>query len=126
MWSKRTNGLHAVIPGYAHSGVAVIAAALRKEAPVMTGSALALIVIPIVTTVALAMWLFIVFYADAHPQWKARRASYGAGDPGTAIGADASQQNALAKTPLAVAGGGVEPGGSEDGGRAAPPSRRAA
>jgi hypothetical protein len=36
----------------------------------MTGSLLAHIVIPVVTVLALAAWLAMVFYADAHPRWK--------------------------------------------------------
>jgi uncharacterized membrane protein len=34
----------------------------------MTGSALGLIVIPVVVALSLAAWLVMVFYADAHPQ----------------------------------------------------------
>lgn len=41
----------------------------------MTGSSLAPVVIPIVTAVALAVWLAMVFYATAHPEWKARSVS---------------------------------------------------
>lgn len=37
----------------------------------MTGSALAPVIIPIVAIVALAAWLTLVFYADAHPSWHA-------------------------------------------------------
>jgi hypothetical protein len=33
----------------------------------MTGSALAPIIIPIVVVIALAWWLAMIFYADAHP-----------------------------------------------------------
>jgi hypothetical protein len=36
----------------------------------MTGSLLAHIIIPVVTVLALAAWLAMVFYADAHPHWK--------------------------------------------------------
>jgi hypothetical protein len=36
----------------------------------MTGSLLAHIIIPVVTVLALAAWLAMVFYADAHPRWK--------------------------------------------------------
>jgi hypothetical protein len=34
----------------------------------MDGSTTAVIIIPIVTTIALALWIFMVFWADAHPR----------------------------------------------------------
>ena len=40
----------------------------------MTGSTMALIVIPIVNAIGLAAWLAMVFYADAHPQHRSRTA----------------------------------------------------
>jgi len=36
----------------------------------MDGSTASLIAIPIVTTLALAAWLFLVAYAATRPQWK--------------------------------------------------------
>ena len=39
----------------------------------MTGSNLALIVVPIVMVLALGTWLGLVMYAGAHPEWKAQR-----------------------------------------------------
>jgi hypothetical protein len=36
----------------------------------MTGSSLAPVIIPIVTVLAMAVWLGLVFYAAAHPRWK--------------------------------------------------------
>jgi hypothetical protein len=39
----------------------------------MDGSSTAVIVIPIVTTISLALWLIIVFYAAAHPRWRRRQ-----------------------------------------------------
>lgn len=39
----------------------------------MTGSNLVLIVVPIVMVSALALWLGLVMYAGAHPEWKAHR-----------------------------------------------------
>jgi hypothetical protein len=33
----------------------------------MTGSTMAVVIIPIVTFLALGLWLTMVFYADAHP-----------------------------------------------------------
>jgi hypothetical protein len=47
----------------------------------MTGSAVAPVVIPVVIIVALAAWLAMVFYADAHPPHAGRRT---ASEPGTA------------------------------------------
>ena len=43
----------------------------------MTGSNLVAIVTPIVALVLLAGWLGIVYWADAHPRWKAPRAARG-------------------------------------------------
>jgi len=74
----------------------------------MTGSALAPIVIPIVVVIALAWWLAMIFYADAHPGHVRHGAASGpattAGDehaqslpPGPALtgpGASGRQQNA--------------------------------
>jgi hypothetical protein len=40
----------------------------------MTGSVLAAVVTPIVAFLALAAWLALVFWADAHPPGEARRA----------------------------------------------------
>lgn len=37
----------------------------------MTGSFLVPIITPIVALIALAVWLGIVYWADAHPGWKA-------------------------------------------------------
>lgn len=48
----------------------------------MTGSALAPIIIPIVAIVALAVWLTLVFYAEAHPSWHAGQGT--ASGPGPA------------------------------------------
>jgi hypothetical protein len=33
----------------------------------MTGSSIDIIVIPIVTTICLAVWLIMVYYSDSHP-----------------------------------------------------------
>ena len=43
----------------------------------MTGSFLVPIVTPIVALIALACWLGMVYWADAHPGWKAPRAARG-------------------------------------------------
>ena len=45
----------------------------RRGVFAMTGSTLALIVIPIVMLPALGVWLGLVMYAGAHPEWKAQR-----------------------------------------------------
>jgi hypothetical protein len=34
----------------------------------MDGSTTAVIIIPIVTTISLALWIFLVYWADAHPR----------------------------------------------------------
>jgi len=36
----------------------------------MTGSSLAPVIIPIVAAISLSVFLFIVYYADRHPEWK--------------------------------------------------------
>lgn len=41
----------------------------------MTGSPLVPIIVPIVAFFALAAWLGMVFWVDAHPGWKARAAA---------------------------------------------------
>jgi hypothetical protein len=46
---------------------------LSEGALVMTGSNLVLIVVPIVSLSALGLWLGLVMYAGAHPEWKAHR-----------------------------------------------------
>jgi hypothetical protein len=44
----------------------------------MTGSFLAAIIVPVVTVPALAIWIGLVYRADAHPRWKAHGAAPGA------------------------------------------------
>lgn len=44
---------------------------LRKDVATMTGSTLAVVIIPIVAFLTLALWLTMVFYADAHPMHRA-------------------------------------------------------
>jgi hypothetical protein len=39
----------------------------------MTGSNQAAILIPVVVMPVLAVWLFLVFYADSHPGWRVQR-----------------------------------------------------
>jgi hypothetical protein len=36
----------------------------------MDGSTADIIVVPIVAAICLATWLFLVYYASAHPQWR--------------------------------------------------------
>jgi hypothetical protein len=45
----------------------------------MTGSNLVLIVVPIVMLAALGVWLGLVYYVGAHPEWKAHRLAREAG-----------------------------------------------
>ena len=40
----------------------------------MDGSGLSLILIPIVVSISLGVWLVLVYYADAHPEWAGRHA----------------------------------------------------
>jgi hypothetical protein len=40
----------------------------------MTGSTLDLILISVVVVIVLAVWIVLVFYADAHPAWRRREA----------------------------------------------------
>jgi hypothetical protein len=46
-----------------------------REAPAMTGSDLAPIIIPIFVIFGLAVWIVLVFRADSHPQWPDRTAA---------------------------------------------------
>jgi hypothetical protein len=48
----------------------------------MTGSTMAVVIIPIVAFLALALWLTMVFYADAHPMHG--NSSQARGNPGAA------------------------------------------
>ena len=43
----------------------------------MTGSILVAIITPIVALPALGGWLIMIFWADAHPEWKSRIAPEG-------------------------------------------------
>ena len=54
----------------------------------MTGSGIDLVVIPIVTTVSLAVWLIAVAYAASHPQWRSRRSAHRHATAGQAAPAD--------------------------------------
>jgi hypothetical protein len=51
----------------------------------MTGSFLVLIIVPIVALIALAAWLGMVFWADAHPGWRAHAAAPGPEVPAAVI-----------------------------------------
>jgi hypothetical protein len=52
----------------------------------MDGSSASLIVIPIVATLALAVWVILVAYAATHPQWKHGPSAAGQGNPTPAGG----------------------------------------
>lgn len=59
----------------------------------MTGSTRDLILISVVTVILLAAWIVLVFYADAHPEWRRRE------DParhGTKRGPDAAPEETQA------------------------------
>lgn len=48
----------------------------------MTGSFLVPIITPIVAIIALACWMGMVFWADAHPRWQVHSAAPGSQFPG--------------------------------------------
>src|SRR5579875_3092387 len=50
------------------------------EVRIMTGSSLAPFIIPLAVTPALFIWLFMIYYADRHPDWR-RRTRPGHGIP---------------------------------------------
>lgn len=95
----------------------------------MTGSSMAPVIIPIVVASALAVWLGLVFYADARPGWKAHRAALGrsAGDTKPSVGARGPTER---QDVMVAARGGpaaADPGPHETGPPVpAPPPRRAA
>jgi len=47
----------------------------------MSGSHIVPIIVPIVSVICLATWLIIIYWADAHPEWRNQRTR----DEGTAI-----------------------------------------
>jgi len=62
----------------AFGGAAALTCALFwKEDPGMIGSFLVPIIVPIAAFIGLAAWLGLVFWADAHPGWKAHAAAPG-------------------------------------------------
>ena len=91
----------------------------------MTGSSLVPFIIPVVAALALAAWLAMVFYAEAHPRWKTHSAAQAPRVAGTASRADAREQNERQeRTPVAADGDeAAEPGKPE---RAASPTPRKA
>ncbi len=60
----------------------------------MTGSFLVPIVVPIVAVVVLAVWISLVFWADAHPGWKAHGAAPGSEVTGTRAALPAAEPGA--------------------------------
>lgn len=95
----------------------------------MTGSFWAPIIIPIVAVLALAAWLALVWYAAAHPRWKAHRAASAPGVSGATLRMPTSKQVALRQV-TTVAGsneGAAVRADHEEGIRLpSPPRRRAA
>jgi hypothetical protein len=83
--------------GIGHIGTWRPGGAWRTEGGAgMVGSYLIPIIVPIVAFAAMAAWLGMVFWADAHPQWKAHAAATGpkitaAGTPSAAAGPGARQ-----------------------------------
>lgn len=95
----------------------------------MTGSSLAPIVIPIVVTIALAVWLAMVYYAAARPEWKAHAAPSRPPVSGAEEHPDTRRQAPPDKVAAAAAHStdAAEPGTGEDHGQAPPAvPRRAA
>jgi hypothetical protein len=94
----------------------------------MTGSFWAPIVIPVVVVIALAAWLVMVYYADAHPGWKAHGAASHPGSTGMTA-ADARKQIMQPEvTSVAIRGANAAKPDDHDGGVREPslPSRRVA
>ena len=95
----------------------------------MTGSSLAPIIIPIVALIALSGWLAMVYYANAHPGWKAHHAAPKPVSTGTTVRADDRKQivrrdvTTVARRDRDMAEPGVHAG---SGRTASPPPRRAA
>jgi hypothetical protein len=75
----------------------------------MTGSSLVPIIVPIMAFFAGAIWLGLVFWADAHPEWKshtraaAREATGAVPEPKVAIPAGQGGQAAPARKDKAAA-----------------------
>jgi hypothetical protein len=95
----------------------------------MTGSFWAPIIIPIVTVPALAAWLALVWYAAAHPRWKAHPAASAPGATGAMLRTDTSEQAARRQVTTAARSnqGAAVHADHEEGIRVpSPPSRRAA
>jgi hypothetical protein len=66
----------------------------------MTGSHAVLIVVPIVMLAALGVWLGLVYWVGAHPEWKAHRLAREAAARQAAAGAGG--QAAIPATPTAA------------------------
>ena len=92
----------------------------------MTGSNAVLIVVPIVMLAALGLWLGLVYWVGAHPEWKAHRlareaaarqaAAVAGGEqaaaPGARVAVPAAARVAVpAAARVAVPGGGQTPAG---------------
>jgi hypothetical protein len=94
----------------------------------MTGSFWAPIIIPIVVVLALAAWLALVWYADAHPRWKAHRAASAPGAAGPQLPVHVSDQAARRVLAPAARTGQDAPVRAvrEDARVPSPPPRRAA
>lgn len=81
----------------------------------MTGSNLVLIVVPIVMVSALALWLGLVMYAGARPEWKAHRLAREAREAqAREAAAEAAEERAVAAAARqAAAPAGAGAGGSQ-------------
>jgi len=90
----------------------------------MTGSFWAPIIIPIVAVLALAAWLALVWYAAAHPRWKAHRAASAPGVTGAMFRMDTSKQVARRQANARPWPAGAASGSASD--RLGRPARRLA
>jgi hypothetical protein len=88
----------------------------------MTGSTPGIIIMIVVVMIVLAAWIILVFYADAHPEWRRRAPSghgYGQADgsPGRPMPGRESPSRAARKTEVsAAAGRGLRAEGDEHAG----------
>ena len=79
---------------------------LRGKVTRLTGSNAVLIVVPIVMLAALGLWLGLVYWAGAHPEWKAHRLAREAAARQAAAVATREQAAVPEEARVAVPGGG--------------------
>ena len=77
----------------------------------MTGSTGVLIVVPIVMLAALGLWLGLVYWVGAHPEWKAHQLAREAAARQAAAVAPGEQAAGAARAAVPDAGRAAVPGG---------------